>query len=183
MDYIERVIEEAETMLNEKNDYFNKVRKDGYDAAIESQKEVYEQLEKDVLEELRHEHRSKLKDIGTSIEDERVNFWSKYIVFSVSYVLWLPLILITIVIIIVAGKNFLAWDWVLPIVLSLLAVDILAWLWSTCMLKRIIKRLVEKYALYGVAEGMIHLSDYRNLEAFDFSKLPDLSNSSQEEAW
>ena len=183
MDFVDRMFDEADAKLNTKAEYFNAARQDGFAEAILSETKEYSNFEKAKLEKLRHEHRAKLKEISLQIENLRIDFWSAYTVFSVMYNLWFPLLFGAAIAIISAinGASFSVW--LLPLGLSLFIVGS-AVLGIAChVMQKITGKLLEQYGLYGVAEGMISLSDYRNLETFNLSVLPSTSFASQEVTW
>lgn len=189
MNFTDRILKQAakgaEVGLDAVAEYFNSVRQSGFSDAVEQTAAEYANFKKDELEKLRHEHRRRLSEIKSNIEEERYCFSAWYAAFMVTRMLWLPLSLL-VVIAIVSTIYFsdtilvrcLAYIAAVVFIADLIIHGLVRWLmkWS-------LKSLAEQYALHGIAEGMISLSDYRGLERFDLSKLPNISRASRAQDW
>ena len=183
MDYVDRVIDEADAVLKTATEYFIAVRQDGFAEAVNGNASEYAGLKKSELERLRHEHRAKRNNIGLVIENEKAVFRGAYIMFYRAIGLWPPLFMILIFAIIMAFNSMPFTKWFLPLAISLFIVDLAVWRLMHSLMQKTVGRLLEEYALYGAAEGMISLSDYRKLETIELSRLPNESYASQEVEW
>lgn len=182
MNFVNRILErttnEAEAELGAVAEYFNAARRGGFtDAVKQTAAEHANKFRKDELERLRHEHRRNLREIKANIEEERYCFCAWHLAFSVTWMLGLPLFLLTVIAIIFAACLP---DMILVRCLAIIAAAVfIADLVMHGLVRRLMRQslqnLTEQYTLHGIAEGMLSLSDYRGLETIDLSKLPDTS--------
>ncbi|MBQ9016747.1 hypothetical protein IJ103_00680 [Candidatus Saccharibacteria bacterium] len=176
--YFSDLADEAMERLATQDEDFVRVRKDGYDEARKDCAKEFEGLSPTELETRRHEHRSMRKVLAEKILYAKDTFAIFYTTFSIAYDLWHPLILVAVFCIaIIYLRNFIV------IGLTLLLTDMIVMGVMIFLMGKQTQKLIGLYKVYGVADGLISLADYRKLEQIDLSHLPSLEEASGEETW
>ena len=167
MDILGKWMTEAKAMLMTKSEYFIATRNDGFTEAINTSSGEFEGLSKNELEDKRHEHRARRRVLAEKLDDATISFTSFYMLCMFTLDAWLPLLILLLFGIYLGGYG-------LVLSLFLFILNLVLFGISSVLVRRQVEKSIELYKLLGFAEGMISLSDYRELEKFDLSRLPDI---------